>query len=362
MRCSGYALALVATLGCGAKTGLLVPDAEVEIDASLELDAGLDAPPLIDASCPDRPVELIRTDVETIFVMDGSGSMGFTWDGLPFGTGLPSRWTIVHDTLATVLPPVDRLLSIGAKVFPDGSVCDVRPGLDVAPHVGATRDVLDLFDRWRPEGGTPTAAALRQTLDVPAEGPRVIVATMDGGPNCNDDPGVPPDTCICTGPRRSCLAPPPDGPESCLDAAATLAVTREAYETRGTPVIVVGIDDPSRPDLSDFLDEMAIAGGWPRPVGADRRFFNARDPEDLGTAFEEIADLVSRCVLSVASTPPPDATVVVHLDGEVVPEDPTHTDGWDWTDRDRGAIAFFGASCEALRDGDATLTADIICS
>ena len=359
-----------ASLGCGAKTGLEVPDASSEPDAPIAMDApmpdvpeipdtGPDAP---DVPCPDVPVPLSRTDVETVFVMDGSGSMGWTWDGLPSGAGLPSRWQIVRDTLAEVLPPFERRIAVGAKVFPDDGECLVTGGLDVMPRVGAVPEVLAMFDRWTPEGGTPTAMAIRHTLDVPADGPRVIVATLDGGPNCNPDPGVPADMCICTGPPRQCLAPPPSGPQNCLDAIATLDVVRESYEERGVPVVVVGIDDPSRPDLSDFLDEMAIAGGWPRPPGSERRFFNAREPEDLGTAFGEIAELVSRCVFDTATPPPEGATVAVYVDGEPVPQDTSHMNGWDWTDRDRGAIAFFGPLCDRLRTEDPDVTADILCS
>ncbi len=361
MRPSVALLLSLAALGCGAKTGLLLPDASAPADAARPMDAPPDAPPRLDASCPDLPVALRRTDVETIFLLDGSGSMGWTWDGQPFGAGLPSRWMIVHDTLASVLPPVDRRLAIGAKIFPDSGACDVYSGLDVAPHVGGTGAVLALFDHWHPEGGTPTAVALLQTLAAPSDAPRVVVVTTDGAPNCNEDPGVPPDECVCTGPRRDCLAPPPDGPEQCLDAAATLSVVREAY-AGGTPVVVVGIDDPTRPDLSDFLDEMAIAGGWPRPVGEGRRFYSARAPGDLGAAFTQITALVSRCVFSVASPPPADATVVVRVDGTVVPPDPTHADGWDWTDRGRGALTFFGASCDALGTGDPHVTARVMCT
>jgi hypothetical protein len=356
----------LGALGCGAKTGLTIPDADSDMDASVTTDSaapdvGPDAPAL-DARCPDRPIVLERTDVETVFVMDGSGSMGLTWDGLPFGAGLPSRWMIVRDTLADVLPPFDRTLAIGAKLFPDGGECEVTGGLDIAPHTGAVPELLALFDRWVPEGGTPTAMALRATLDVPGEGPRVIVATMDGGPNCNDDPGVPPEECVCTTARRACLAPPPDGPQACLDAERTLDVVRESYEAHGTPVVIVGIDDPTRPDLSDFLDEMALAGGWARPAGSERRFFNAREPEDLRAAFGEITELVSRCVFVVGTPPPDDAVVVVQVGGEEVPHDPAHVDGWDWTDRDRGALAFFGPACDTIRADDPPVTADVICA
>ncbi len=365
-------LGCVLLASCGARTGLRIPDAAPEggMDAGLDggfdagLDGGFDAGP--DAAfCPDVPVPLVRSEVQTLLLLDRSGSMSLTWDGLPFGVGLPSRWMIMRDTLDEVLRPYDRELSLGVKVFPRGIDCDVGGGLDVRPQVGAVDRVLDVFDRWIPEGGTPAAQALvasLRDLETVADGPRVIVMAMDGGPNCNPDPGVAPDMCVCTGPRRACLAPAPDGPQSCLDSAATLEVVRDAYETQGVPVVVVGIDDPSRPDLSDFLDEMAVAGGWPRPVGSERRFYNAREPEDLTVAFGEIAELISRCVLAAPEPPPEGSTVVVRLDGELVPRDPAHVDGWDWADASRGALALFGSSCDAFRAGDPDVTAEITCA
>ena len=64
---------------------------------------------------------------------------------------------------------------------------------------------------------------------------------------------------------------------------------------------------------------------------------------------------------TVPSPPPEGATVVVHLDGEMVEHDPDHVEGWDWTDRDRGALAFFGSGCDILRARDAVVTAEVIC-
>jgi len=359
---------LVATvaLGCGAKTGLLIPDAEVSFDAGM--DAGVDAalPDAgFDANCPDVPVPLIRREVETVFVFDRSGSMSLTWDGRPGGVGLPTRWEIVQSTLASVLPPYDDQLLLGAKIFPRGVECDVGGGLDVRPRRNNVDPILELFDVWVPEGGTPAARALQNVLadlDPGSLNPRVIVIAMDGGPNCNDDPGVPADTCVCTSARRACLAPPPDGPQACLDAIRTLDVVRDAYEAQGVPVVVIGIDDPTRPDLSDFLDEMAVAGGLPRSMDAERRFYNAREPEDLEVAFGQIAELISRCVLSVPSPPPEGSEVVVRVEDEILPRDPAHLEGWDWSDESRGAMAFFGQACDDLQAGEVEITAELICN
>ena len=107
---------------------------------------------------------------------------------------------------------------------------------------GAEGPLADELER-RPRL-TPTAEALRHTLeaiDPDDDRPTVIIATMDGGPNCNDDTGVPPDVCTCTGSRSQCLRPPPDGPQACLDDVRTLEIVRQAVEERRIPVLVVGI-------------------------------------------------------------------------------------------------------------------------
>jgi len=365
-------LALVLASGCGARTGLEIP--EFSMDAGLGRDTEtrdvsdrsdvpvfLDVPDVPDVApdvtaCPPMPVVLVRTDVETVFLIDGSGSMGTTWEGLPGGGGLPTRWEIVRDTLGSVLPPFDAQLAIGGKIFPDDGECRVDVGFDVPPHLGATSELLALFDRWIPEGGTPTAEALRRVLEIPSASPRVVIATLDGGPNCNPDAGVPPDTCVCTSTRRACLR----DAGACLDAAGTLDVVRMAYDELDVPVVVVGIDDPTRPDLSDFLDDMAVAGGWPLPPGG-RRFYNAREPDDLRVAFAEIADIIARCVYIAPVPPPEDAAVEVRLDGVPIARDPSHMGGWDWSSRVAGALTLFGAECDAVRARDVEVTAEIVC-
>lgn len=344
-------LATLAAGGCGAKTGLLVPDGGVAADAAVDVDAG---------ACPGIPVPLERRNVETVFLIDRSGSMELTWDGRPGGVGLPSRWDIVAGSLAVVLPPYDNQLLVGGKVFPFGLGCDVGGGLDVPPRRDNVPALLALFDRFVPEGGTPAAVALENVLadlGTVRDDPAVVVLAMDGGPNCNPMPGTPPDRCVCTGLPGSCVA----NASQCLDDLRMLDVLRTASDVRGVPVVVIGIDDPSRPELSDFLDEMAVAGGFPRPPGAERRFYNAREPEDLAIAFERIAEQISRCVLAVPRPPPAGATVSVTVDGEPLPRDPDRLDGWDWTDEARGAMGFFGPTCDALRAREVDIRAEVVC-
>lgn len=348
---------LVVLSACGAKTGLEIPTYDSSIDAELPdagLDAGYDSAVPFDSPCPAFGLRFSQTVADVIFLLDRSGSMSTTWEGLPFGAGLPSRWMIVRDTLADTIPRFDRQLRFGANLFPTGLECGVSPGIAVPARLGGASAVLGLFDTEFPEGGTPTADGLRATLDALGprpERPQVIVLTTDGAPNCNPDTGVPPDVCVCTGSRRACLDPD-RGAEACLDDVRTVDVIRESFDERGVPVLVVGIDNPRRPDLGDALDRMAEAGGWPR-VGAARRFYSALDPDDLRVAFADITERIANCVLVADRPPPPGAETTITVDGIGIPQDPTHTEGWDWSDEDSGVLVLYGGSCDRLRMGEA---------
>lgn len=347
------ALGLTLAVGCGAKTGLLVPDGGVDAppDAAVPPDAG---------ACPDQPVPLVRRNVQTVLMIDRSGSMGTTWDGRPGGIGLPTRWELARATAAAVLPAYEDRLLLGAKLFPSGLGCAIEGGLDVEPQPNGVDDILALFDTFVPEGGTPAATALElvlDDLDPDALDPTVVVLAMDGGPNCNPEVPADPETCVCTSTRAACVR----APSNCLDDPRMLDVLREGNEVRGVPSVVIGIDDPSRPDLTSYLDEMAVAGGLPRSPEEPLRFYSAREPEDLTAAFERIAEVISRCVLSVPVPPPADAVVRVTVNGEPLPRDPARADGWDWTDEARGAMGFFGRTCDLLQAGDPDIRAEVDC-
>ncbi len=366
------AAALALMLGCGARTGLKIPDADVPFDAGMDggFDAGIDAP-----MCMPQPVALMRRGAQLMFVLDRSNSMDDTMQGEPREPGdpRPSRWDVMGDTLEAVLMGADPLLEIGAKVYPsaDGSettpeeACAVEAGVDIAPAPRRIPRLVEIFETTGPAGGTPTAAALGEVerffTTRPAPGvPRFVVLATDGGPNCQPDPVPPPPACVCTGRPDSCL----DmrfGPFNCLDEGNTIAVIERLAAGNSIPVYVIGIDDPTRPDLGDVLDRMAIAGGRPRELDGGRRFYSVARRADLEEALTTITDTIARCVFELDPAVPPDATLEVTLDGLIIARDGTRSEGWDFTAPDRSEITLFGGACERVTSSSGTVSAEILC-
>ncbi|MCA9608593.1 MAG: VWA domain-containing protein [Myxococcales bacterium] len=365
------AAALVLGLGCGAKTGLLIPDADLPFDAGMDagFDAGIDAP-----ICMPQPVALQRRGAQVMFVLDRSNSMNDTLQGedRPPATD-PSRWEILGETLEAVLMGADPLIEVGAKVYPNPpdvfdtpeEACRVTSGIDLAPARGRIRRLVDIFQTTIPSGGTPTADALIEVDDFfigrPAPGvPRFVVLATDGGPNCHPDPTIPPGTCLCTGGPGDCDSPD-FGPYNCIDEDRTIEVISRLSGERSIPVYVIGIDDPTRPDLADVLDRMAVAGGRPREADMGRRFYSVANRDDLEVALTTITDTIARCVFEVDPAVPPGATLEVSLDGTRVARDGTRTEGWDLTAPDGSELTLFGGACERVTTSGGMVTAEILC-
>lgn len=358
------------SLGCGAKTGLLIPDADTLPDSGM--DAGIDAP-----MCMPREVGLRRRGAQVVFVLDRSNSMDDTLRGDERDPGdpRPSRWDIVGRTLGEVLVDADELLEVGAKFYPglravDGrtpeEACSVDPGIDIPPGRGQVPALLSVFDTTIPAGGTPTAVALgeveRYLASRPAPGvPRFIVLATDGGPNCNPDTGVPTDICLCTGRPEDCDPTSDFGPYNCIDDVRTLNTIRDLFDGLSIPVYVIGIDDPSRPDLADVLDRMAVAGGRPRDEPGGRRFYSVSRIADLRSALTTITDSIARCVFVVSPPPTVDARVELAVGGVRIARDGTRTEGWDFTAPDRSEITLFGGACERATATGGEVVATILC-
>lgn len=361
------ALLVPLLASCGAKTGLFIPDASREPDAGT--DAGMDA-----GMCMPRPIALSRRGAQIMFVIDRSNSMQDTLDGREPEPGELRRWDLLARTLAEVLAGADPLLELGAEFYPrfdpgaatPEEACSVDTGIDLTPARANTERLLELFDTTQPAGGTPTALGLEEARAFferrpDSRLPRYVVLATDGGPNCNPDTGVSHETCVCTGEPEMCLIDPVFGPYNCLDDVRTLEIIRGLFTELDIPVYVIGMDDPTRPDLADVLDRMADAGGRPREIPGERRFYSVRRPDDLRSALTTITESVSRCVFTVAPVPAPSASVEVRVGGVFVPRDPTRTEGWDFTTASRAELTLFGGACERVtRTGD-EVVAEVAC-
>jgi hypothetical protein len=368
----GIALALAA--GCGAKTGLRIPDASPLDAGAMDAFDAPDTPDSPDAFVPpDAPLAcmpgrftLLRGSVEVLFVLDRSGSMGSNLDG---STAPPRRWDVLHDTLATTLPRYDDVLEVGGYAFPrrfDGTVtrsCALGGAIDVPPALHNSAAVLQILTTSDPWGATPTASALSFAGDALASHVTVdhavaLVLATDGGPNCNASLDV--TTCTCTatgtGGTPDCFGMP----TNCLDDVRA-AMTIADLAGRGVPTFVVGLDADAEVAERMALESMARAGGRPNTTPGEPAYYSARRPDQVQSAFDTITRSITRCTLRSPSLPDDPNAVTVTLDGAGIPRDTAHMDGWDWTDASLAQMSFFGAACDRVAASTSDPVVEVPC-
>jgi hypothetical protein len=325
-----------SAIGCGARTGLLLPSP----------DAG-DAGPTVpgeDASCTESPVPVDPNIPNLYFVLDVSSSMN---EG--------SKWTNMRTVVGELITQLGANAYFGAAVFPHQGTPDVcAAGIEVmhrqrGDKQGATESAFLRATAFQPNGGTPTAAtitALSRELRS-FQGPTFVILATDGGPNC--DAALSCDITQCTsnidgvtgcpaaGP--SCCDPSKTGGQACLDGDRTVqAVARlEAY---GIQTYVLGI--PGSAPYASVLDAVAMAGGTAR---ASEPLYYEADNSTLGDALGEIAArTMASCAFTLAELPLNPDEVNVSVEGVVVPKD--GPDGWSLQGT---RLTIRGASCLAIQ-------------
>lgn len=372
--------AILTGAGCGSRTGLFGVDLEAAADASTDR-----TPSTTDASgggpiaCTPGRFAFDLASAQIMFVIDRSGSMNFSLDGqqpsqqgsLP--PGVRSRWEELRDALYATILPFDQSLAIGVKFYPEehprGSPADVAcstdVGVGIAPARGNTQVILDAFDETGPNGGTPTAEAVRLAARYLTETrglSRVIIIATDGAPNCNE--ALNGATCVCTAVATPALPAPclagSNGQYNCLDDERAIGAIREIAEVQQIPVYVVGIGGTEKPEFLEVLDEMAVAGGRARPTVP--RHYNVQSAAALRDAFSEIQSTVARCTYLTPSAPDDPSAIDVEIDGVPIPHDPSRQNGWDWADRAYGTMTFFGSACVlATMQGAPTVSGVVRC-
>lgn len=365
------ATGVVALASCGSRTGLWGSD----LNATLTDAGGVETASTTDArvdgalKCTPGRFAFELATAQLMFVIDRSGSMAFSLDGqqpdslgnLP--PGVTSRWDTLREALFTTITPFDKALAMGAKFFPEegprrpapaDDACRTDVGVGIPPARGNTSAILDVFNTTSPRGGTPTAEAIRLAAEY-IQSTRGVARTMivatDGAPNCNG--AIDPATCTCTLVNGNCKTAQ-DGEFNCLDDTRTIDVVRDVFQNLKIPVYVIGIGSTERPAFLQVLDQMALAGGRPRPSAPFH--YNVQTSTELEAALGSISDSVAKCTYLSPSAPTDPNAITVEVDGKTVPRDTTKVNGWDWVDQAFGTLAFFGAACTAASTGTATTT------
>jgi hypothetical protein len=305
-----FALAAVAIASCGSRTGLFGVDGAIAALPDGALPDGFVPPDSgVDGKVPCMPgrFNFELATAQLMFVVDRSGSMAFSLDGQqPRNGSLPpgvlSRWDTLRDALFQTITPFDNQLAMGAKFYPEvnggGSApadeaCRTDVGVPIAPARGNVSQIINIFDTTDPNGGTPTAEALRLAAEY-ITGTRGVARTMilatDGAPNCNGD--LDQTRCTCTSVTGNC-ATAPGGEFNCLDDTRSITAITDIFQTMKIPVFVIGIGSTERPEFLKVLDDMAVAGGRPRPTTP--RHYNVQSGAELQSALRASDTCTLQC-------------------------------------------------------------------
>lgn len=308
------------------------------VDAAWITDSSI--PP--DSSCgsQEEPIELISNGdpPDLLIVLDRSGSMN-TPPGLFPIPGQPTKWQIMKQALSDIMVAKENNINFGLVVFPSvgatDPVCGVTGGVDVPIAAGNATAINNWLGPKSADGNTPAHLALGEALNIYNGLPvndagRYVLFATDGLPNCGGDPPV---------------------PDTDSGTETVNAVTALASAPNNIPTYVLGFGVSFLGLPVGVLDDAALAGGVPKP-GGPPHYYSADNATELEQALNDIAGgiIVPSCEWTLASQPPDPDLVTVTIDGNPVPKDPNHQNGWDYYP-DGSTITFFGSYCSQIESG-----------
>lgn len=315
-----------------------------------------------------------QRDVSMLLVMDISKSML-----QEFSTDSSTRkWAGLKDALSRVVKATDDEIAFGLELYPydesgnyairedcQGNACCSMPighEMQVAVAPGASEEIIEVLEGANPNGGTPTAAALRRALDYfdssTIDGDRYVLLATDGGPNCNLDVSCEASGCtrniegICEEPEDGNCC---DGADiyqlACVDDEATLSAIEELADA-GIHTYVVGI--PGSEAYAEYLDGFAEAGGRPAPEG-DTSYYQVTSSggaEALAETFLSITqDLVQSCELPLEAPAPDLEKINVAINCSAIPATDGDEVNWEYIDDGDGPrIEFKGSYCDTIEE------------
>lgn len=265
-----------------------------------------------------------------LIVLDRSCSMKTLVNGTP-------KWTIAVGAIDKLLTSYNARIRFGLTLFPDieGGECGqgaipipVAPGNETKIDDLLTKS-LDKADPYYPDGPCVTnidtamkQAATETALDDPDRDSFVLLATDGKQAGCNAAGG---------------------------DTGTTQIIT-DLFQKRGVPTFVIGFGSEVDPaQLNVFAEAGGVTTGDPTT-----KFYLAEDQASLEAAMQTIASKTLSCVMNL-DQPPPDANkIYVFFDNTTeVPQDGTHTEGWDY-DATTNQVTFYGKACTDLKEGKVT--------
>jgi hypothetical protein len=326
---AGAAGAAGATGGAGAGAAGASTDASTSTDAAVALsDAAACSPQTLERQAPDLLLLLDRSASMNQQLND----MNCPPDAGPGAAELPcvTKWGEVTKAINQVVAETETTLHWGLKYFPNTMLCGIDPGAAVGVGANNAAAIAASIAATTPLGSTPTRLAITSAgdyLNVLHDGnPKVVVLATDGLPNCMPGGSSP----------------------AVFDGAGAVAAIKTLADS-GIPVYVIGIGDVTSGVTT--LDQMATAGGRPRPV--EPLYYPVDSSLNLFDALHAIGAQSGVCSYALPGVPTRPSDVVISTGGVVIPHDAAHAEGWDY-DATMNSIQLYGSWC--AKDKMAALT------
>jgi hypothetical protein len=285
-------------------------------------------------TCGQTNVMIATLPPDILIVEDKSGSMDRNASGNKCSTAGCTKWSQVSTAVENVVMSTQANVNWGLKFFANDSSCGITAGAAVKVAPNNYTPIQKAFSGASPGGSTPTetaidsAAAYLGTLTDP--NPKFLLLATDGLPNCM-----------------------PGNTDNMADdsAGAEAAVTR-AFKA-GFPTFVVGIATASDQMATNTLNTMAMNGGYAQ-TGAATSYYSVADTASLEAALNKIVGLVASCTMPLNGAPTNFSNVAVQVQSTsgamAVPQDPSHANGWDYTNN-KTSVEFYGPACDSLKSG-----------
>ncbi len=321
-------------LGTGASTGAGL----VGGGAAQNGNGGI---PGMNCASVDQPLNKLPPDI--LIVLDASGSMNQDVNNGDCGgsCGAMSKWALLTPALNDVVMQTQGEVNWGLKMFADtDSTCGVAPNtvaVQIATNnAGAIASQIanrtDATGQVTMGSRTPTRlaenAAVNYLNTVQSQNPKFILLATDGQPNCAAS-----------------------GSNSADDTPGSVAAVTAAMAA-GYPTFVVGISAPAGA-ANDALNMMAVAGGYPR--AGSPQYYPVTSAAEFAAVLQTLVTIAGTCVFPVPEPQNSDTDrnhIGVKVNGNEIPQDTTHTNGWDYTSDAHTAVQIYGPNCDAIEAGN----------
>ena len=287
-----------------------------------------------DSNCAATSQGAVPLPPDILIIQDKSGSMDGAADGsCTRNCGANSKWSQVTTALNQVVTMTDTTVNWGLKFFATSNnscTTDANVEVPIGPANGTA--IAAAITAARTGSPTPTRlaenAGAMYMASLTDANPKYLLLATDGLPNC--DPSMPTMT-------------------NADDSAGAEQAVTDAFNM-GLPTFVVGIGDTMG---TATLNQMALNGGVPQ-MGAATSFYAVSDTTSLVDVLNTILGQVASCKFDIGAAPNSHTSndyIDVFGDGVPIPQDTTHTDGWDYTNAAHTAIEVYGPRCDAVMAG-----------